>query len=367
MLRWRDRPPCGTDTEDRAASLMRNAMVPGEPDDATLARIQRRLRDSRERPVYSRFAFRLVFAAFFLIAGVASVKAYEMIRRAVWPQQPTAPAQLPSAARRPATARVTRTPTAAAPDRAEPALADEATGPSSPPSLAPSLAQPAPIAERVPRDKPRPARQELAVNPESPPPAQLDPTDPPSRAWHPPAAPDLNSSSPTPSSTSPSEEVAVLDRAIALLRRDHNAEGALAALDAYLAHYPHGLLTREARLGRVDALLMLHRSDDALAALDSLPLDTHRRSTELQVIRGELRAQKDCRRAIADFSDAISHSPDAALLERILYGRGVCRAKTGDAFGAAADLKRYLERFPDAPHAAWARRWLESSSKATSP
>jgi len=149
-----------------------------------------------------------------------------------------------------------------------------------------------------------------------------------------------------------------------LLRRDHDAPAALTALDAYLDRYPHGVLHREARLARLDALLILRRTDEALAELETLPLDSGRRSTELQVVRAELRARTDCSRAEEDFSVALTHSPDTALLERILYGRGACRAKSGKVSGAAEDLRRYLERFPTGAHAQWARQWLNASSTA---
>ena len=57
---------------------------------------------------------------------------------------------------------------------------------------------------------------------------------------------------------------------------------------------PGRQLAPEARVARVDALLTLDRADEALRALEQLPLDAHRRSTELQLIRGELRARTDC-------------------------------------------------------------------------
>jgi TolA-binding protein len=161
----------------------------------------------------------------------------------------------------------------------------------------------------------------------------------------------------------PSPEIHALDRAIALLRRDHDAGAALAALDTYLDRYPHGVLQREARLARLDALLVLKRTDEALAVLETLPLDNRRRSTEHQVMRAELRARTDCSRAEEDFNVALTHSPDAALLERILYGRGACRAKMGKASGAAEDLQHYLERFPSGAHATWARQWLDTINR----
>jgi hypothetical protein len=184
------------------------------------------------------------------------------------------------------------------------------------------------------------------------------PSDPdvPLPAVAPPAPAPTVQAAPSPAS----DEIQVLDRALVLLRRDRNATAALAALEVYFGRFPHGLLNREAQLARVDALLLLGRSEDVLAALELLPLDHGRRSTELQIIRGELRARSDCARAEADFSAALSHSPDARLLERILYGRGGCRIKLGNRHGAASDLQRYLERFSTGAHADWARAWLST-------
>lgn len=165
--------------------------------------------------------------------------------------------------------------------------------------------------------------------------------------------------SPPPRSAA-AEEARILDQALTLLRRQHDATGALATLDGYLRRHPNGLLNHEARVARVDALLLLHRSDDALVALEGLPLDGKRRANELRVIRAELRARTSCVSAEADFTTALVHSRDGQLIERILYGRGACRAKLGDRNGAAQDLRQYLERFPVGPHAAWAKQWLAS-------
>ncbi len=143
--------------------------------------------------------------------------------------------------------------------------------------------------------------------------------------------------------------------AIRLLRRQHNAGAALSALDAYLDHYPHGVLNREARFVRVDALLSLQRPDQALDALDTLPLDNHRRSTELQVIRGELRA-RSIAPAPARFGAVLARNPDDVLAERAL-GLGRVSGQAGGCEGRLAeDLRRYLERFPNGTHAMWARR-----------
>jgi thioredoxin-like negative regulator of GroEL len=158
-----------------------------------------------------------------------------------------------------------------------------------------------------------------------------------------------------------SEEIFALDRAMGLLRGKHDAQAALSVLDDYLHRFPEGKLVQEARVARMDALLMLNRSDEALLALETLPLDEHGRSAELQLIRGELRARNDCPHAEQDFAAVLARTRSVALEERALYGRASCRTQHGDAKGAVQDLRRYLERFPNGSHAAWARQWLESS------
>jgi TolA-binding protein len=161
-----------------------------------------------------------------------------------------------------------------------------------------------------------------------------------------------------------SQEVLELDRAIGYLRRDRNPAAALAALDSYLGRYPHGSMEKEARLARVDALLLLGRNAQALSALEVATFEPGLRSTELLVVRAELRAATDCRRAEADFGLALGRGPDARLLERILYGRAACRAKVRDLTGAEEDLRRYLERFPAGPHADWARRSMANQGSS---
>src|SRR5262249_18921193 len=110
-----------------------------------------------------------------------------------------------------------------------------------------------------------------------------------------------------------------------------------------------GILRREADEARADALLLLGRSDQALAALEGLTLaGAGRRAQELRVIRGELRAARDCTAAARDFGAVLEAAPAGTsdLTERALYGRAACRARSGDRTGAAADLDLYLDRFP---------------------
>ena len=386
MVRWRDRSPGDAAPEDRAAEILRGALVPGEPDGLQLARIERRIHERTAKRGRSSLASRLAFAGVFLVAGVATAKAYDLAKMAGWfawsrpakaPPKPPVPAPSSRRSARPAAAVPAANDVAQGQDTtlqdAERVVSDP------PPQADPSTGvQPAVVDHARPH--PRVTRQTAAASPTwsgtlSPSVDRPDvepPRMPAARETNvfeapaanpPPAARDEKPAAVAPV-TGPAQEVRTLDEAIGLLRRQHNPAAALPMLDNYLRRYPHGILNREARLARVDALLMLERSQDALAALEGLPLDTGRRSAELQVVRGELRARLDCARAEEDFSAALTHSPDAGLLERILYGRGVCRAKLGNRRGSVDDLRRYLERFPNGAYGEPVRRWLETINKS---
>jgi hypothetical protein len=335
ILRWRDRPSGGTSDEERAAALVRDALapdaLPAGLDDGELLAIEDRLRpERRARPPHW---LRPALVAALLSVSVASVMGYETGWFAPLRERlrfRAIPAVVPEAAPRPKK-RVTRLP------RAEPPAVESSPAPAGPP-----IAPPAPVAPEVKTVVTAPARK-LAIAaraPVPPPPAERAP-----ELVEPPAA---------------SEEILALQHAVSLLRGKHDAPAALAALDEYLGRYPNGVLAPEARVARVDALLMLDRADQALSALDQLPLDAHSRSTELQLIRGELRARTDCSRAEPDFTAVLARVRTAPLEERALYGRASCRSARGNTGGAASDLRAYVDRFPHGAHAEWARRWLEN-------
>jgi TolA-binding protein len=366
--RFRDRDKSGALPEDRAGALIRGALVPAEPDAVQLARIERSLHAHGSMGGRSPRMLRLGLAALFLVVGAATVKAYELARDAGWlhhdrgavspPEKPNSTKPNKRSAKTAASARIPSETEVPAPAiQPLPATPEEKPGPD---NAAPEGA----------RKPPRPVRRAaLAEIPGNAATATPDPWQRQQSMVPPVAAAPIAVKAPVLPASQPaaaaSDEIRGLDQAIGLLRRDRNATGALAAFDSYLERYPHGILNREARVARIDALLMLQRTNAALAALETLPFDSGRRSTELQVVRGELRARTDCTGAERDFSAALSHAPDAGLLERILYGRGVCRSKQGNQAGAAEDFRRYIERFPDGTHAAWARRWLETSGKSS--
>lgn len=341
--RWRDRPAGGMSDEDRAAALTREGLAPGAVsdglDDRQLQIIEGNLKTPR-RPRPS-FWLRPALVAALLTISVATVAGYEIGWFAPLRERlrfrsipPATPEPAEHARKRVSVlppAPAPETPPAPANDPPVDLAAAETPAPQAPAPVAPH----APVAKKVIA----PPVQKVAIA-DSPPPA--------------PAA--VQPVQPTPAT----EEIEALEDAMGLLRGKHDAPAALEALDDYLARFPKGVLAREARVGRIDALLMLDRADEALRELEALPLDAHRRSTELQLIRGELRARTSCARAEADFTAVLARVHTGTLEERALYGRAACRTSSKNARGAADDLRRYLDRFPNGPHADWARRWLEN-------
>ncbi len=119
------------------------------------------------------------------------------------------------------------------------------------------------------------------------------------------------------------------------------------------------MLEPEATLLRVDALMALGKRELALSVLDRLSLDDRPRGQELQLLRGELRAESArCSEAIHDFTVALGGAR-GPLEERALYGRATCRDRTGDTEGGRADLETYLRRFPHGKFADSIRRQLD--------
>jgi hypothetical protein len=159
------------------------------------------------------------------------------------------------------------------------------------------------------------------------------------------------------------QETRLLRVALAELRHQHDGAAALATLNEYLQHFPDGTLLAEARRARVDALLLLGRSDEAQGALDRLELEPIGRGQELLLIRGELRARRDCADAIADFDVVVGHAAPPRLAERALFGRAVCRQHEGQRGAARADALAYLERFPAGRFAESARRLVVTAEK----
>src|SRR5262245_31114997 len=153
-------------------------------------------------------------------------------------------------------------------------------------------------------------------------------------------------------------ESEALAKALVKLRREHQPLSALALLDEYESRFPRGALRLEASAARVDALFLLDRRAEALSVLETLPLSTMARGPELQLVRAELRAERDCVRALSDFDAAIAASLSPGFAERALYGRAACRLRTGNVVGSRADLETYLARYPSGRFAAQVRARL---------
>ena len=152
-------------------------------------------------------------------------------------------------------------------------------------------------------------------------------------------------------------EAASLEGALTALRGGGAARAtqALRQLDQHLREFPQGTLELEARVARVDALLVLGRRDDARRELSTLPIERVGRKNELRLIRAELRADQACGAALSDFKVLVEQALPAAFAERALFGRAACLLRLGDDAGAARDFDRYLERFPNGRFAAQIR------------
>src|ERR1017187_5827481 len=186
-----------------------------------------------------------------------------------------------------------------------------------------------------------------------------------------PIMPDATTASPrsgalvkTPAGDSLSEE-RLLAAAIRALRAKTDPPSALAALDEYRTHYPHGRLFVEAEVLRVDTLTALKNTSEALRVLDGLDFAQMPGGLARQLQRAELRAAAGrYREAEADFANVLvrARSQDLDVLEQALWGRAQSRAGLGDADGARTDADEYVRRFPTGRFATAAARIGSSTS-----
>ena len=177
------------------------------------------------------------------------------------------------------------------------------------------------------------------------------------------AAPEATGSKGSVTRSSPiALESELLQKALGKLCCDHDARSALALFDDYRARFPQGSLLVEASVARVDALMLMGRRSDALALLTRLPLDRVGRPIELQLLRAELQAERDCSRALPDFDAVLAAAVSSGLGERALYGRAACRLRTGDAAAGRADLQAYLTRYPNGRFVEQVRAHLATTS-----
>jgi hypothetical protein len=163
-----------------------------------------------------------------------------------------------------------------------------------------------------------------------------------------------------PATSALATETAILERALAALRQDHDAAAALAALDEHEKAFPRGALGHEADATKVEALLELGREVPALRVLDAMTFGGSRRDLGLRLNRATLRAAAGrCLDAEADYARVLHAVTAGPLAEHALYGRASCRTRRADWAGARADLERYVQQFPSGTFAAEARRALE--------
>jgi len=370
--RWREGG--GDATDDRIGAMLRQVADPPPLGEERLDRVAAALagapRRSRRRLPALRWA---VVGTLVLGTGGVVFARHEIARLWEVVTRPEAPAA-PGAAERLATPRpvakalapmpepeksVEMKPSSPAPSaawgrsgggrRSSPIVAADlprAPAPSQPPPPADGRGGPeisTPIGDRLTRATPLPSDEMLAPVPVS-------------------SAPPSSAPAPAPAPPPPGlgDEARLLRRALEELRHARDALAALAALDEHRARFPAGLLRADADILRVDVLLALDRDDDALALLQRLDLSTSPRADELRVTRGELRAGRDCGRALDDFDRVLGGVPPPAVLERALRGRAVCWLRLADEQRAQAALRAYLERFPGGPFAAEARRRLQA-------
>jgi hypothetical protein len=167
---------------------------------------------------------------------------------------------------------------------------------------------------------------------------------------------------PMPHFTEAASESHVIAVALRKLRQDHDARGAIDALEQYRASFPNGRLGAEAGLIRVEALLSLGERAEALHALDGdSAIGQGPRSRELLVLRGELRASTNrCSEAVSDLGKSLSASPHDAIDARALFARASCLSRLHQYEAARRDLEQYQAHFPNGANAAVAADILQS-------
>lgn len=297
--RWSDRAAGGTLPEDRAAEMFRSAQPLAEPSAVALSRIHARIREQlAPRPRLGVRAGWKVLIALLAIVAV-EIGAVALVRKlSSWAEI------------RPAPPPALKPISVAAPE-------------SPPPPTLSTPATPAPSKPSSVRLKAKRKSDLVVRQQESPPPA--------------PADSDL------------SKESQLLRAAIARLER-RDASGALRDLDQHRAQFPDGVLTEEASVLRVNALLAVGRRAEALLLLEHLErggLDRFARAPELRILHAELLAEGSrCSEALPLFESSLAPNLEEPIRERALYGRASCRAAVGNHAGSREDMIRYLQLYP---------------------
>ena len=382
--RWKDRAGQANLAERMAGRLIRAMGQPPVLSDPQLARNQAAACETRRRPVLVRWW--PVMAAALLVSGATFAVAAHLDLVPRWLRATPAPQVLapPARSHKPHQARSTPPSTSAPALAIEPAPEIHATAEAAPPAPAQVPARKptaqlafarTPDAVRAPPSEDRRPEAESAVRPAQPPAA-------------PPQAETMRATAtPTPSALAPAAHLAFVEsrpqpvvsvavrpnggerwlaEALHSLRADHAPDAALALLDLHAAELGQSALVHEAMLLRVEALLDLKRSGEVLALLDGKALSSVAASRTLLLTRAQLRAAAGrCADGLADFDLLLARArrPD----EQALYGRAVCRSRTGDKLGAQADFSLYQREFPNGAHIRDAKQQLGSTVKSANP
>jgi len=346
--RWSERAE-GKDVpsvEDAIGASLRRVGAATEPSETATARWARKaMAPVARRPVVGVWSAAL--AATLLAAGgaVAGVAWHARVARSAGGAPHDAPG--PGArARRPAQ-----------PHRAAlPPTAPEAT-------LAPEPPAPEPPAPQPPAPEP-PAPEPTA--PEPPAPQQARAASAPGTAHGParvamapaaapreapastPAAPRAATEPPPAAAPEADDEAQLLARAFRQLRSDGDARAAMAALDERDRRFGAGALGPEAALARVEALLLLGRTTEALPVLLGIRGERAGQTPTARATRAELLARANrCGEAETDLEVLLAPGAPAATRERALYARASCRLRGGQPSAAIPDLQRYLTEYPE--------------------
>ncbi len=155
----------------------------------------------------------------------------------------------------------------------------------------------------------------------------------------------------------PVAETRFLAQAFEALRVDKDARAALSALDEWARRFPNGALAHEARVARVEALLALGRTAEALPLLLEMRDRGSGLTRDIQIVRAELLCEQDrCAEAMPDFDDLLEAGLHDAADERALYGRAACDLRAGRTALGRQGLDRYLRAYPDGRFVAAVRR-----------
>lgn len=380
--RWKDRAGQANLAERMAGRLVRAMGAPPLLSDPQLARIEAAMRGRPRRPGLLRWWPAIAVALLVSGATFALAARLDLMPRWLRPSPPSLAPASPAPSRKPhsvhAKPSLMGTPAQTAP---APAVGMQPT-----PKLdvAPACPAPVPTRRATPtaqvalvehsgparggdrRQNPEPvamptergAARAPAQRPVPLPPAEttraaaaLAPTPlPAAPAPVPPAGPTVAPSQPQPvASRAPQNGTRWLADSLHSLRVNHAPGAALALLDLHAAELTQSAFVHEAMVLRIEALLDLKRSDEALALLDGQALSEVAASRTLLLTRAQLRAAAGrCADSLPDFDLVLAraHQPD----EQALYGRAVCRSRIGDKLGAQADFALYRRQFPNGTH-----------------